>query len=342
MTSTASETSEIWSPTGSVLINKDLGEPHRSQPFRFLTDLTSFETALEEPCQDVDNVEAPSDNPPARHPKREDSSDWITWDTVDPAMIRLTLDVSDSPDFVMPASRSGSLSSHQQDNIAQQEVVAAPPHTHFHKWMRTLRRRGGRRQNTVTIDGILSTPPSVDGLRQEAKRQSGHHRQSSSGSSFGFVEAVKTASVSLASVSVFARSRRNSMRSSRAHTHTDRSSRGSGSSHRCSEDSCGLDRPQVLDRAAVERSLQRRRILEELISTEEGYIGDVRFLMNVSAPCLEFHVRLAKCPIGLRYHSRLPAHHAPGLTFFDQPKFGRHCRLARGTSGGVAPSRAAF
>jgi hypothetical protein len=27
--------------------------------------------------------------------------------------------------------------------------------------------------------------------------------------------------------------------------------------------------------------LQRRRILEELIETEEGYIGDVRFLMNV-------------------------------------------------------------
>jgi hypothetical protein len=28
--------------------------------------------------------------------------------------------------------------------------------------------------------------------------------------------------------------------------------------------------------------LQRRRILEELIATEEGYVGDVRFLMNAS------------------------------------------------------------
>jgi hypothetical protein len=31
----------------------------------------------------------------------------------------------------------------------------------------------------------------------------------------------------------------------------------------------------------VGRSLQRRRILEELINTEECYIGDIRFLKNV-------------------------------------------------------------
>lgn len=36
-----------------------------------------------------------------------------------------------------------------------------------------------------------------------------------------------------------------------------------------------------MDQAVTERSLQRRRILEELIETEESYIGDVRFLMNV-------------------------------------------------------------
>jgi hypothetical protein len=38
-----------------------------------------------------------------------------------------------------------------------------------------------------------------------------------------------------------------------------------------------------MDQAVGERSLQRRRILEELIETEESYIGDVRFLMNVRA-----------------------------------------------------------
>ncbi|KAK7744163.1 hypothetical protein SLS53_003684 [Cytospora paraplurivora] len=58
-----------------------------------------------------------------------------------------------------------------------------------------------------------------------------------------------------------------------------------------------LDKPQVLDKATVERSLQRRRILEELISTEEGYIGDVRFLMNVYVTIL---VSLPTLPSGLR------------------------------------------
>ncbi|CAN8098865.1 unnamed protein product [Discula destructiva] len=284
MTSTTSESSEVCSPAGSVLITRDLGL-HRPQSFRFFTDFTSFETALEEPSKDVDHVvEPPSDTSPASCPKREDSGDWITWDTVDPALIRLTLDAADYPDFPVPLSRPQSMSSLDHDDIVHEEALAGAIHPHFHKWMRTLRRRAGRRQKAITTNGIPSTSTSLDGLQSEAKKAS-HHRQSSSGSSFGFVEAVRTASVSLASVSLFARSRGSSIRSSRAHTHIDRSSRASMSRHRCSEDSCGLDRPPVLDKAAVERSLQRRRILEELISTEEGYIGDVRFLMNVSGPC---------------------------------------------------------
>jgi hypothetical protein len=39
------------------------------------------------------------------------------------------------------------------------------------------------------------------------------------------------------------------------------------------------------DLTATQRAFERRQILEELISTEENYIGDIRFLMNVS---LEF------------------------------------------------------
>jgi hypothetical protein len=51
--------------------------------------------------------------------------------------------------------------------------------------------------------------------------------------------------------------------------------------HRLSEDSTLVEKVITADHDAVERSLQRRRILEELIGTEEGYIGDVRFLINV-------------------------------------------------------------
>lgn len=292
MTSTASESSEIWSPTGSVLVTRGFGSP-QSRPLRFLTDFTSYETALEEPSKEVEDGQElfPTSTSPGH--EREGSEDWITWDTVDPALIRLTLEDPDSLESPITDSRPISWSSFEQDDILREDRDAdfsAPRHSQFHKWMRTLRRRASRRHHAVATDDMCSASGLVDFMHQDPKITS-HHRHSSSGSSFGFVEAVKTASVSLASTSIFARSRRNSMRSSRAPTRTERSSRASMSSHRCSEDSCGLDKPQVLDKAAVERSLQRRRILEELINTEEGYIGDVRFLMNVSRRGFQVPVR---------------------------------------------------
>lgn len=280
MASTASESSEICTPTGSVLITQTSGG--NAAPFQFFTGFSQIESGFTEPFQhDKDDAKLPTASPP----QRGDSDDWIHWDTVDPAVLRLTLDESDSLEFQTPDIRPESQKFLGEGEVIGERAVSEPTQTPFHKWMRTLRRRAGRRQCSNTIDEMLFRSVSVDNLHGTANNGAHHHRQSSSGSSFGFVEAVKTASVSLASGSVFARSRRNSMRSSRTQTHTDRSSRASMSSNRCSEDSVGLDKPQLMDKAAVERSLQRRRILEELISTEEGYIGDVRFLMNVSC-CL--------------------------------------------------------
>lgn len=138
----------------------------------------------------------------------------------------------------------------------------------FHKWMKTLQRRAARRQEMVSTEDDLLSPF--------------HHRQSSSESSLGFVKTARPASVSLLGTSLFTRSRRTTLLSSRGHSRTDRSSRASISGLRLSEDSNYLERPVTMDPVIMERSLQRRRILEELISTEEGYIRDVRFLMNVS------------------------------------------------------------
>ncbi|KAG4284680.1 hypothetical protein FPRO04_05062 [Fusarium proliferatum] len=42
----------------------------------------------------------------------------------------------------------------------------------------------------------------------------------------------------------------------------------------------GLSEAVSIDVAAVQRSLRRRQIIEELISTEESYIGDIRFLIH--------------------------------------------------------------
>lgn len=278
MASSSSETSDVCSPAGSVLINRALEDS--AAPFQFLPDFPETENT-----QDVQDT---SKLPTANNTQREQSSDWIHWDPADAAVFRLTLDESDSLDFdpfhICPPESPAS--SYSLDNMIYDGDAAESTHAHtpFQKWMRTLRRRAGRRQYANAIDETLSTSTSIDGLRPITKR-TGHRRQSSSGSSFGFVEAVKTASVSLASGSVFARSKRNTISSSRTQTNNDCGSRASMSSNRCSEDSNGLDKPRMLDRAAVERSLQRRRILEELIRTEEGYIGDVRFLMNVCHFC---------------------------------------------------------
>lgn len=221
--------------------------------------------------------------------------DWADRDTVDPALVRFTLDepytLSLSPPDE-PISPDEPILPDAHERFGQDQSP-----TPFNRWMRTLRRRGLSRRPLPTEDADpVPRPFSASGVSEKLDGAS-HHRQSSSGSSFGFVETVKTASASLASGSIFARSRCNSMRSSRSKTHTDLSSRASMSSNRCSEDSTGFDKPQVLDKATVERSLQRRRILEELINTEESYIGDVRFLMNVYVTIL---VSLPTMPSGLR------------------------------------------
>lgn len=153
-------------------------------------------------------------------------------------------------------------------------------HGPFHKWMRTIHRRA-RHRSTLSEGSInslrLPLEPDLHSRTPTWKRS--HHRQSSSGSSFAFVSAVRSASASLASVSAVVRSRK--IARSQGFSVTERSSRASMTGPRASEDSSFLESHSLADLAVIERSLQRRKVLEELISTEEGYIGDVRFLMNV-------------------------------------------------------------
>ncbi|KAI1178733.1 Dbl homology domain-containing protein [Nemania sp. FL0916] len=145
----------------------------------------------------------------------------------------------------------------------------------FQKWMKNLHRRA---QRPSTPNSLIEQYPEF-AFTEDSSRINGH-RKSSSGSSFGFVAAVKSATVSLASASIRTRPRRHAARSS-IHTRTELSSRGSISAQRISEDSMCFERNSHPDPAVTERLLQRRRILEELITTEESYIGDIRFLMHV-------------------------------------------------------------
>jgi hypothetical protein len=148
----------------------------------------------------------------------------------------------------------------------------------FNKWMKNLQRRGTQRRKTVSCDiGGTVLDPELFGALGILKRSA--HKKSSSGSSFGFVTAVKSASISLVSFSVAPRSRRTGVSSRQQRT--DRSSKASNVG-RLSEDSSYIARGIVIDQAVTNRLLQRRRVLEEIISTEESYVADVKFLMNVS------------------------------------------------------------
>ncbi|KAI1818424.1 Dbl homology domain-containing protein [Poronia punctata] len=190
----------------------------------------------------------------------------------------LRLSVENEEELARPSTDLPTISvGHDEVNITEEQgeptlSAAAWP---FHKWMKNLHRRA-RRAN----EEIPDTEPFPGYSFENYAVGNNIHRKSSSGSSFGFVAAVKSATVSLASASVRTRRRRRGTQTS-LHTRTDYSSRGSISGHRISEDSAYFERIPYIDPAVTERLLQRRRILEELITTEECYIGDIRFLMNV-------------------------------------------------------------
>lgn len=141
----------------------------------------------------------------------------------------------------------------------------------FNRWMRNIQKR--RR----TINGPMDTPEKsfIDiSVRPNKTR----HQKSLSESSSGFVTAVKSASISLASFSVAPPSKRTGV-SSRQNK-TDVSSRASNAG-RQSEDNSFIARSAVVDQGVTNRLLQRRHVLEELIATEENYVADVKFLQNV-------------------------------------------------------------
>lgn len=104
------------------------------------------------------------------------------------------------------------------------------------------------------------------------------HRQKISDDSSGFVHSMKTASVTNASFSVL-------HRSSRFGGSTD-SYRFRSSQPRCSVDS---DRPlssSSFDDAALRRGFKRQQIIDELITTEKGYISDLKALVYLYSTLL--------------------------------------------------------
>ncbi len=263
-------------------------------------------------------------------PERSDSGEWNTLDNITALGLSFTAD--DVPD----SKKIERFSLEGVDPVANRSL---PPELEkpFNKWMRNLQWRGTQRRKTVSCD-IGSSALERELFDSPATQRLSYHKKSSSGSSFGFVTAVKSASISLASFSVAPRSRRTGVSS--RHQRTDRSSKASNVG-RLSEDSTYTARGLVIDQAVLNRLLQRRRVLEELVSTEEAYIADVKFLMNVSQDPWPVEYFTHHRP-GLCNSFSFPSESVIELESLNQPESERNCGATRGSSRRSSSSHTSF
>ena len=183
----------------------------------------------------------------------------------------------------LPSNASRVLGGPRSLNIATEHTVKSEnPVT---KLIGTLRAQGPRRRHSLTArkerwildDFDEAKPPDLD--PPQSRRFKGHQK-ASSWSSSGIRNVIKSATVRLQS----ATNRAHSPLFSR--TRRFRSNRGSRISNAASRVSIDGDQcaTRVIDRAARDRAVQRRRILEELISSEESYVADLKVLLHVSGP----------------------------------------------------------
>lgn len=220
-------------------------------------------------------------------------------------------------------------------------VAIHVPSQPFRRWMSTLRRRHAQRWRDNlpeilrlsfdTTDGIsvLSRPP--ERLSESARRTS-----ESLTSSMGYVTAMKSASITIGSTSIAPRSDAGLQGRVRLGNRSSNYSevRRSLESHR------GALGP-VLDESAWLRSLQRRKVVEELISSEESYIADLKVLINV---CPLYNMStLTDTDTGLFHDPYCPPYSIGSDTIIHTAKYLTDStasrRLARRTSPGCASGR---
>ncbi|KAF2494069.1 hypothetical protein BU16DRAFT_528226 [Lophium mytilinum] len=200
----------------------------------------------------------------------------------------------------LPDSRSSdSTESYETvEEPAQIVIEISPPP--FMRWISTLRKKHAVKGTTYRSDwrssGDDDTGDDLDSalwlmphIIESPRKDSG-----SVSSSLGFVTAIKSASITLASVSIATCSHGG------LHKIKSRGTRSSGLSEaRNSIDSSSAALGPIMDEGTWFRSVQRRKILEELIASEEGYIGDIKILVNeyfmilAAVPGLPAHIRMA-------------------------------------------------
>jgi hypothetical protein len=148
----------------------------------------------------------------------------------------------------------------------------------FRKWLKALKRRHDP-EYEASLDDLAWGEDQMltsDCIHLEVP-VSKHRKPPSSVASTALITAVKTASATMTSLSLYPISRL----STRSY-HRRQGSRSDAEPTRSSFDSIAAS-PVPLDDGTCSRSLQRHRIVEEMVSSEESYIRDLKTLLNVSA-----------------------------------------------------------
>jgi hypothetical protein len=155
----------------------------------------------------------------------------------------------------------------------------------FRRWVSILRRRHIRRRKEPyhALPHGSKNRPDVDTsmfLSVPLGHIPGSPRPCSDSlsSSMGCITATRSASITVASTSLAPHSERagpqlKARMGQRSSTFSE---------VRKSTDSNAANLGPILDESAWLRSVQRRKIVEEIISSEESYIGDLKILINVS------------------------------------------------------------
>ncbi|KAL9093967.1 MAG: hypothetical protein Q9165_003637 [Trypethelium subeluteriae] len=200
---------------------------------------------------------------------------------VQPEILQFSLHISEEAE---EPKRFNTAQTHAYD-LSNASPVSLHDRRPFRKWISTLRRRRNStnlEDSKATHRGFLGPerPKPNLGVLSWRSRQGGPRASTSTASSsIGFVTAMKSATITLASTSIHPRSWRGA-RIERLRS-GERSSGQSGPEARKSVDSHTPSLGPIMDEAAWMRSLQRRKVLEELVASEESYIADLKVLINV-------------------------------------------------------------
>jgi hypothetical protein len=152
----------------------------------------------------------------------------------------------------------------QNTSLESSEPQISP----FRRWLSTLRKRHSEQPRPHGTMHWLDRATSI---------RSGHQKSSSFGSSIGFLMAVKSTSLTLAGTSIAPTSRHGKQ----SHIHSDNTSISFHGPRLSTESAAGSTEPAI-DGKAWFRSIQRRNIVDEILTSEEGYISDMKAMIHVT------------------------------------------------------------